>query len=379
MWVEVAKVEGKDSFFSDREDQLTADRLKSMAASYDPRFRKAPVIAGFRDGQAGPAHKTGEYLPPLGFVRGLDFDGHFLWADIESIEGTSRIEDAVLDGFHQRSIGAWLKLPELDGSPPYLRHLALLAGEPPGIPNLTPLDEYYSVQAGETLGRVLANMPFVTYNLDRDQSVDDRTEEDEMTQEQMDALARAIGSQVAAAVERVAPKPVALEQVETKPTETERVISAMESAIQRAVAPLQERLERVEAEKGEQEIRFNLDRLQQTGRLSPAQRTAEEEVLRLLPNHEARLARVKRLAEVSPLSANRLASETTRVVLDSGTNVDLNMRAFSAPGGPPQVDAQGERDLRLIAEAKRRAAESPNDPQAFQRALLSLAGESGVN
>ena len=74
-WVVLARVEDGDSLFAD--DPITAPMLAEMARVYDPKVRMAPVISGYdpSTNTAGPAHFSGEYTPPLGYVRALEFDG----------------------------------------------------------------------------------------------------------------------------------------------------------------------------------------------------------------------------------------------------------------------------------------------------------------
>lgn len=146
-WAILARVEGEDSLFPP-EERLTADVLRRMADSYDPGFRRAPVISGYDvdSSTAGPAHFVGEVLPPLGFVEELSFDGRNLWGRLterEGKDGRGLISRSIRQlWLIDRSVGFWRKLRELRGAPPYLRHVALLAAEPAGIPAMPPMTEF---------------------------------------------------------------------------------------------------------------------------------------------------------------------------------------------------------------------------------------------
>lgn len=136
-WVAVARVEGEQSAYAEGE-RVTHEDLLQMTRSYDPEYRRAEVLM---PSQRGSSHYASEYgWHVAGHVAGLAYDGHHLWALLES--RSRELEYAVAMGAEQRSIRYWRRMPELEGEPPYLRHLALLAGEPPGVPNLPPLTEW---------------------------------------------------------------------------------------------------------------------------------------------------------------------------------------------------------------------------------------------
>lgn len=99
-WAVLARVEDEDSLFPP-EERLSPEFFTELVETYDPDFRRAPVISGYdpKTGTAGPAHWVGEDLAPLGFIRALNFDGLNLYGEIEEIDG--RVTDAVADGFLQ--------------------------------------------------------------------------------------------------------------------------------------------------------------------------------------------------------------------------------------------------------------------------------------
>lgn len=139
-------------------NSLTADVLRTVAQDYDPKRYAAPVVTGSSPGQsmAGPAHKVGEYLDPLGHVTALRFDGNVLWGrvrEIEGVKGRGRLTDAVMRGRIKRSVGVWRHgIPQTGGTGrPHLRHLAILGGEPEGQAFLPPLTQYIKGALGNTM------------------------------------------------------------------------------------------------------------------------------------------------------------------------------------------------------------------------------------
>ena len=140
-WLILARVEDERSLFP-KEEWIRHDELERMAAVYDPAFRSAPVI--LPDG--GSSHETGEYARHIpGRVQVLAFDGYHLWGLVVSRSGDLAFQ--VGYGAAQRSIRWWPKLRELPESPPYLRHVALLTGEQPGIPNLPSLEQHFFAES----------------------------------------------------------------------------------------------------------------------------------------------------------------------------------------------------------------------------------------
>jgi len=104
-----------------REIEVTAARLASRAASYDPAFHAALIKLGH--GDAGAA---------LGRVAGLSFDGRYLYADVEGVP--AELADAIAkERYPQRSAELY---PDLEGRGPYLRGLALLGARPPAVKGL---------------------------------------------------------------------------------------------------------------------------------------------------------------------------------------------------------------------------------------------------
>lgn len=375
-WIVLARVEDGDSLFAD--DPITADMLRSMAENYDPDLRMAPVISGYdpEAGAAGPSHWTGEWSPPLGFIRGLQFDGLNLWGQVEELrndDGDPLVTDYVVRGFWQRSIGWWRSLPELFDRKPkdraYLRHVALLGAEPPGIPNLPPLTEYFMRSVGDPMkGRIVAAAPAcVRHLLDTPRpaippapGAEPQTEEVEMTEEQIRAmvaqeLQRALGPALG---------------------------ESLRTAVEGALAPLNQRLETVQtaSESARTALQAELDRLRaagttarfeglvRSGRLTPAQRASEEEFLQGL-DAERIAKRLDQLERTSPINPARLSQPAILEVGEGEDAVRIHARSYSLPNGQ---GAMNQEHLQIYAEARSRAG---NDPAKFREAAFALMGE----
>ncbi len=377
-WVVLARVEDGDSLFAD--DPITAPMLAEMARVYDPHVRMAPVISGYdpSTNTAGPAHFSGEYTPPLGYVRALEFDGMNLWGAIEEIKGSDGqglVSERVAMGFLQRSIGFWSAMPDFPGKkkPPYLRHLALLGGEPAGIPNLPPLTEYFVATLGEQNGRIVAGAGFaVRHLLDTPRpavpapETPTPKEEDTMTPEEIRAE---IASAVAAATAKLTPP------------DSAAIATAIGEAVRSAVEPISTQLTELRSVTQQNqkdglrtEVERRFEALVQAGRLDPAERAAEQEFLTDLSPEKVR-ARLDHLETRTPRLNPRGLSEVRvlEVADDEGKNVvSFNARRYMLPQGgrPPAAE-----DMKILAEAKRAAG---GDPVKFREAAYRLMGEELV-
>lgn len=372
-WIVLARIEGDESIFR-KEDRITADELRAMAESYDPNWRLAPVISGYNEKvSAGPGHFEGEFHPPLGFVRGLDFDGLNLWGLIDEQEGedgVGRVSAYVAQGFLQRSIGWWRKSPEV-GDRPYLRHVALLGGEQPGIPNLPSLGEYFrSVAGGDELqGRIVASAPFCVRNMVDNPRLATPPEGAEKTKgdEIMDE------TQVRSLVASIMAE-------QPKPASATDIASAVKAAVDAAVAPLNAQIETLRTEQKAIETRVTenveaartaeidrrVDGLVSSGRLSPAEAKDERELFDGLGHEKI----TKRLATLERRAPNLRISTPASIEIGEGedvVSVPLDQRAYSLPGIQVAVDPTG---IRAVAEAK---ASSQGKPENFRAALISAA------
>jgi len=353
--------------------------LAEMARVYDPKVRMAPVISGYdpSTNTAGPAHFSGEYTPPLGYVRALEFDGMNLWGAIEEIkgeDGQGLVSERVAKGFLQRSIGFWPAMPDFPGKrkPPYLRHLALLGGEPAGIPNLPPLTEYFVATMGEQNGRIVAGAGFaVRHLLDTPRpavpvpETPTPKEEDTMTPEEIRAE---IASAVAAATASLKPDSAA-------------IATAIGEAVRSAVEPISTQLTELRSvtqanqkDGLRTEVERRFEALVQSGRLDPAERAAEQEFLADLAPEKVR-SRLDHLETRTPRLNPRSLSEVRvlEVADDEGKNVvSFAARRYMLPQGgrPPAAE-----DMKLLAEAKRASA---GDPAKFREAAYRLSGEELV-
>lgn len=141
-WVPLAQIEDKDDSPFPVEEQLWPSRMRTMVQNFDAMKYRPPVIRA--DG--GPAHFTGEFEPPCGFVTAIDFDGVTLWGRFTQVPGWTggRVDESVSDGLWGRSIGFWYAYGG-QANNFKLRHVALLGGEPEGQMDqgLPPLTRYF--------------------------------------------------------------------------------------------------------------------------------------------------------------------------------------------------------------------------------------------
>lgn len=155
--VVLARIEDERSDFPP-EFRIDRNLFDELIATYDPDRRQAPVLGGFSyEGSepggaktarmvAGSGHWEGQYLPPLGVIRGdtwhLDRDHLNLFGQVRQIidndTGLGRIDRMVTLGFQERSIAFQPESNETGGRAD-LVHFALLGGETPGIPNMPSL------------------------------------------------------------------------------------------------------------------------------------------------------------------------------------------------------------------------------------------------
>lgn len=380
-WMVLARTEDGDSIFADQ--PLTAEEQRAMVKTYNRDFRRAPVICGWdpKTGSVGSAHREAELFQPLGYVNEISFDGLNLWGLIEEIveDGVGRVAEFVSKGFIQRSIGWWRKLSEVKNQP-YLRHVAILGGEVPGIPNLPSLDQYFRSTEGDLKGRIVASAPYcVRHLLDTPRPASSpaaqggETEEDEMTEQDKLEFRTLVASILAEQKAATPPAPpvdaekIAQEaaraavaaitpQIEklTTALETERTNSANSLAAQRTV-----------------EVTRRMDALVSTGRVSPGEIKEERSFLEGLP-HEKVTARLDQLERRTPM--NRL-STPAQIEVGAGEDavtVDIDQRAYSLPGQATSVDPIG---LSQVAQA--RAASKDGKPETVRANLLKFAASGG--
>lgn len=153
-WLPIARVEDDRSDFYGS-DPITYRDLKQAVETFDPARRRIPIVCGMGrapEASSGPGHWCGMYMPPLGEVTRLSFDGLNLWAKARAIvdpdTGEDRIAWAVTRGATERSVFL-IRASAETGGKTMLWHLAQLSmGEGPGTPNMPTLDTWLS--AGET-------------------------------------------------------------------------------------------------------------------------------------------------------------------------------------------------------------------------------------
>jgi len=356
-WIVLARTEDEDSMF-EPEDRLQAEDYEAMVASYDPEFRRAPVVSGFSKeaGVAGPAHWVGEDLEPLGYVEKLDFDGMNLWGKVAELKG--RVSEYVANGFWQRSIGFWRHLSEVKGKP-YLRHLALLGGEQPGIPNMPPLTEYFSEQVGSPeMGRVVANAQYEVrgiFNPEKEQEMDRKELRSEITSLLSDSMS-------------------------TLKDDIKEAIGGLSDSFNEGIGSVRDSVQRIDGEiealRADSEVNRNdakevlidsgLERLVSKGRMTPAERESEKKFLLKMSEEDIK-ERLEDLNQRSPILSDRL---TGTQIADDGSvdadNVDVS-QYVSEMGGPVN-----QKSLSILKEA---TARGNGDFAAMRRAAYALHGE----
>lgn len=137
-WMVLARIEDDRSDFP-ADQRITHRTLDELVDTFDPEWRRVPIICA--QGRDIPAHWA-DPLPPVGEIVALDRDLINLWGHVRSvidpILGIPRLDLCVAHGFNDRSIGFHTGTNETEGRAA-LFHLALLGGEPPGIPNMPSL------------------------------------------------------------------------------------------------------------------------------------------------------------------------------------------------------------------------------------------------
>lgn len=364
-WVILARVEDDHSFFQEG-TRLDSKMFREMVETYNPDFRTAPVISGYdrKSGTGGPAHWVGEDLLPLGRVAELDFDGYNLWGNIEEFEdnGIGRVSQYVADGFLQRSIGLWPSSPEVGGKA-YLKHVALLGGEQPGIPNMPPLDQFFTNDSVSELdARIIDSAPYEVRSI---LNPKEQEHMPEMNDQLLAQIREVLRDEVVKAVNdatsslRTAPPAPAPEPAPVQNGEVAQLVAELRSLRDEALASVRDTRDR--------ELESQLDNLIRTGRVIPADRDGELENLRALPA-EKREKRLEYLSTRSVILPSRLNQSILPDEIEP--DVPFNLRNFTAPGGDAR--SLNRESLRMYNEAMKRAG---GDPKKFRDAAYALHGE----
>lgn len=380
-WFILARVEDERSMFPESE-RIDAPMLASMTRAYDPEFRRAALIGP----NGGPAHVTGEwsrFIP--GHVEALEFDGYYLWGLVgERFSGG--LEFLVEDGHTQRSISWWPSLPELEGQPPYLRHVAMLTGEPPGIANMPGLDQWFLAAEGvaqeelrqiatlETRERSLGELPCVQRSLTMKPEPKPANADgtpNTAIEPSVD-LEDVIRTAVAAAVAELKPKPA---------PETKRAEPDLATVIAAAIKPVTDELAQLRAaqtsaaaERRNARITERLDQFVRDGKLSPADRPTYERLL-------AKCSETELEAELEALGKRarvRLVSGPQNVV--TVDDVDVRIPAhLRQPAGEAPIPAP---HMKAILKAREAASKETDPARAYQikrQKLYEAFGEDLTN
>jgi len=295
--VVLARVEDERSDFPP-DQRLSRSFFADLISTYDPDRRQAPVVVGFFDADsatggnkddkrvvAGPSHFVGEYLPPLGFIRGtdwhLDHDHLNLYGMVTQIvdaDGVGRVDRMVSRGFLQRSI-AFVPATNETGGKPDLWHFAVLGGEQPGIPNMASLDRTFRLGVGDrsmdwkALGltaRALSEVKYRCLSI-----LDGKPEEsDEMTPEDRAALAKDVAGALASVISPL------VESINKSTAEQKQVIvdlgakletktAAIETKADDAAAEAKKAAEKAKAER-QRQIGQRLVAIVKSGKAQPA-------------------------------------------------------------------------------------------------------------
>jgi hypothetical protein len=118
-WIEIARV-GRFRDSAGAWHDFTFDRLRKIAAKYDPSRRDAPLVLGHPTVD-GPAH---------GWIKRLAVSGDKLFAQPAYV--TAALKEAVDNGLYRH---VSMSLYDDDG----LRHVGILGATPPAIDGLAPL------------------------------------------------------------------------------------------------------------------------------------------------------------------------------------------------------------------------------------------------
>lgn len=394
-WIPIAQVEDDDLVLSFPEDQrLTPERLQLMVRNFDPRVYRPAVICAMD----GPAHYTGEYGEPLGYLTALDFDGVHLWGQaVEIVEpdGTGRIEDAVSGGCLGRSIGWWMEKPGVDGGI-MLRHLALLSGEPEGqaLLALPPLTQYFKSAFGAEAGSRADGEKFVTSRataapagrsedtMDEKQILSEiktllagaQAETKADIKEAVDGAVSEVKSEVAdirsavdplkAQIETVRAENAAkLEVLETGRAETTAELAALKTEIAAARAESGQRL----ADARESGYRSTLEGLVGEGKFAAGEVASEIEGL-MVRTEEKATERLTLLKARQPL----LGPATRAALKIQGPEGAEPLVVPIPPGADPQAF-----ELAARAEASL-PADKKNDPEAYRAAVKALLPSAPV-
>jgi hypothetical protein len=391
-WFPVAQVEDPDSPIPFPEDErLTAEVLATIVRTFDPRVYRPAVIEGTKSG--GPAHYTGEYNEPLGWVTALDFDGVHLWAQcVEIVEpdGTGRIEDAVSTGHLGRSIGWWTDKAGVEGGK-MLRHLALLASEPEGqtMLALPPLTHYFKDAFGAVEGARADTEKFITSPAIVPGAT--QQERSEMTPEEIEALSgklegaatRAIEAfrsdlptQIASAVkDEVAKtetaftgklsdalKPVT-DQIEALRTESTEKFAALSTEVEAAKAAATQQTARTR----EQGYRSDLKTLENELKITPAEVEPTVTALLAMPE-EAATAYLGVLKGRSAI----IGSAGRQVLQIQGDGDELTQIEIPDGADPATFEAAVRAEASLPADKK-------GDPFAFLHAAKPFLNSGRAN
>lgn len=375
-WFILARVEDERSLFPESE-RIKHDMLSRMTAAYDPEFRKAALIGP----NGGPSHDTGEFSRFIpGHVEALEFDGYYLWGLVsENFEGY--ISWLVEDGHEQRSIQWWPALPELTDAPPYLRHVAMLTGEPPGTPNLPSLDQWFLEQQGvaqddargllelTSLQRSLDDLPRErSFNMSQPANQDGTPPAGGEVLD-LDELTRTITASVRADLAADAA---------TQPDAN----AALTEAVASAIAPLQEQLAGMETAAAETattqrntRVTERLDQVVRDGRLTPQERGDWERVMTSgAMDDEAVEAQLASLA-----TRSKIALFGEREFVAVGENeVRIPSHLRTLPNRVPIDPAS----LKLVMKARAAAADEPDPDRAYQikrKAIFEACGEELTN
>jgi hypothetical protein len=369
-WFILARVEDDRSLFPP-EERITHEMLASMTEAYDPDFRRAALI--FPNG--GPSHDTGEFANFVpGHVQALETDGWFLWGLVgETFEGWLRFM-VDWDGHAQRSIAWWPSLPELTGNPPYLRHVALLTGEAPGIPNMPHLEQWFmeNNQVSSEDARVALEATTLQRSLDHIPSVERsivmpdpiRTPANPDGTPPASEPIGTVDEIVAAVVEGVRTALTPTPPPTDPPANDGGDVAAVRAEMEQLRADLQARDERDQAreqERNASRIRERLDECVRQSRISPADRQSWERVLT-----SGGLTSEQVEAELTALSGRtpmRLAEqqETTLEVGDQRLAVPPHLRQRA---GQPPIDPT---TMQVLLQARQAASEESDPGRAHDR------------
>lgn len=351
-WFPIAQMEDLDELAPfPHAERLYPSRMRQIVATFNAAKYRPPVIRGTAGAVPGPAHYTGEYAEPSGYVVELDLDPVHLWgraAEIIEPDGTPRMERDIAAGHLGRSIGFWV------GDYFKMRHVALLTGEAEGQmeAGLPPLSSYFDSTLGRDEGaRATAREYRVTRTLFPGSRVAISTPTPQEAHSMDEAAIRALLGEFSTATAAQLTEHLAPVTTQITGLRADLVTAQAE------VTTLRQAVETSQRAGRESAIRTQLDGLVRAQRFSPAGVDLEVRTLLALPQDLAdERLRTLATAEAVPASMRTVFAITGATGTAENVTISGDVDAMSA---------------RAAIETRAILADPKADSETTQRALES--------